>query len=264
MNIFLNGKKIDTSNKYAHELSSNIDNIIVINGFQTNDNYLLKENDYISIIDKKEIPKKDELEALMVARHTPLVHDKIKNSKVAIAGLGGLGSNIAIMLARTGVGTLLLIDFDTVDATNLNRQSYYIEHLGLYKTEALKSEIKRINPYINIITKNMKIDNENIVNLFDDYDVVCEAFDKATAKAMIVNHILENYPNKKIVSGSGMAGYYSSNLIKTHKKMKNLYICGDLTNEAQIGEGLMSPRVNICAGHQANMILRLLLNIEDI
>jgi len=101
------------------------------------------------------------------------------------------------------------------------------------------------------------------VEVFQEYEIVCEAFDNPKSKAMLVNTVLEKLPNSKIVSGSGMAGYESSNEIKTHRTMKNFYLCGDLENGVEAGFCLMAPRVQICAGHQANMITRLLLGIEE-
>jgi len=210
------------------------------------------------------MPSKNEFESILSARHTPEVYEKLKKSKVAIAGLGGLGSNIAIMLARTGIGHLLLVDFDTVEPSNLNRQHYFIRHLSIPKTSALKQQIRDINPFIKVKTKNVYVDEKNIEDLFHGYEIICEAFDNPVCKATLVNTILTELPSTKIVAASGMAGYFSSNSIKTERKIKNLYICGDFINGAKPGTGLMSPRVQICAGHQANMIVRLLLGIEDV
>ena len=120
------------------------------------------------------IPDKCEIDNVLSMRHTQEVFEKLKNTRVAVAGLGGLGSNIALMLARAGVGTLHLIDFDEVDLSNLNRQQYFICHLGLYKTDAIKDEISRINPYINVITDCVKVTDENIDSLFKDDNVICE------------------------------------------------------------------------------------------
>jgi sulfur carrier protein ThiS adenylyltransferase len=267
MHITVNGKEIETDCGTVYELSKNIGNkrdVIIINGYQTTENCELSEQDVISLIEKGVIPKQSELESMMVARHTPQVHSKVKAAKVAIAGLGGLGSNIAIMLARTGVGKLLLVDFDVVEPSNLNRQNYCISHLGLPKTVALKQQIKEINPFIDVNIEKIRVEESNVVELFTGYDVICEAFDNPVAKAMLVNTALDLLNNVKIVAASGMAGYTSSNLIKTEKKMKNLYICGDFENGTSIGNGLMAPRVQICAGHQANMVLRLLLGIEEV
>ena len=173
--------------------------------------------------------------------------------------MGGLGSNIAVMLARIGVGKLLLVDFDVVEPSNLNRQSYYVSHLGLLKTEALKEQLAQINPFIQVETRAVRVEEENVVPLFQEYDVICEAFDKPAAKAVLVNTALEKLPQVKVVAASGMAGFGSANTIKTKQVMERLYVCGDLESGACRGRGLMAPRVQVCAGHQANMVLRLLV-----
>lgn len=267
MRITVNGKDFDSACETTFEVRKELGNetdIIILNGFQIDEDREISEADVLNIITKGTMPKEEELESMMMARHTPNVHNKIKYSKVAIAGLGGLGSNIAVMLARIGVGQLLLVDFDIVEPSNLNRQSYYISHLGLSKTEALKMQLVQINPFIKIETATVRVTEKNVKELFNGYDIVCEAFDKADAKSILVNTALAELPNIKIVSASGMAGYESSNLIKTVNPVKRLYMCGDFENGAMPGRGLMAPRVQICAGHQANMILRLLLGIEDV
>ncbi|MCW6084259.1 MULTISPECIES: thiamine biosynthesis protein ThiF [Clostridium] len=269
MNIKINGKQITTNCSTLHDLRKkhygDSENIITIfNGFQTFDNYDISKNDEVNFIEKGKMPPQDEFESLMCARHTPHVFEKVKASKVAIAGLGGLGSNIAVNLARTGVGHLHLIDFDIVEPSNLNRQQYKIKHLGLYKTEALKNEIEEINPFIKVTIDTVKVTEKNIQSLFKNDDIICEAFDNPTAKAMLVNNLLEYYPLKKIVSASGMAGYESSNTIVTKKVTDNFYLCGDGTTGAMVGRGLMAPRVSICAGHQSNMVLRLILGIQEV
>ena len=210
------------------------------------------------------IPDKCEIDNVLSMRHTQEVFEKLKNARVAVAGLGGLGSNIALMLARAGVGTLHLIDFDEVDLSNLNRQQYFICHLGMYKTDAIKDEISRINPYINVITDCIKVTDENIDTLFKDDNIICEAFDNPDCKAMIVNHILETMKDAYIVAASGMAGTETSNTIITRKITDRFYLCGDETSVAVKGNGLMSPRVTICAAHQANAILRIILGKYDV
>ncbi len=210
------------------------------------------------------IPDKSEIDNVLSMRHTQEVFEKLKNARVAVAGLGGLGSNIVLMLARAGVGTLHLIDFDEVDLSNLNRQQYFICHLGMYKTDAIKDEISRINPYINVITECVKVTDENIDTLFKDDNIICEAFDNPDCKAMLVNRILETRKDAYIVAASGMAGTEKSNTIITRKITDRFYLCGDETSGAVMGNGLMSPRVTICAAHQANAILRLILGKYDV
>jgi sulfur carrier protein ThiS adenylyltransferase len=214
-------------------------------------------------VEKQGIPTKEEIDKALEERFSCEGYDKFKKAKVAIAGLGGLGSNIAVMLARTGIGHLHLVDFDQVEITNLNRQAYDISHLGLNKTDALKLILQNINPYIKITTKTIFVDKVNVNELFGGFPIVCEAFDKAENKAMIVNSLLEQYHHTKIVAGSGMAGFGSSNEIHTKRAMKNLYLCGDGKTDISDVIGLTSARVSICAGHQANMIIRLILGMEE-
>ena len=134
----------------------------------------------------------------------------------------------------------------------------------MHKTDALKSLLLKINPYLDIRTDCVKVTEENLTELFKDNEIICEAFDRPEAKAMLVNGILEHFPEKKLVSASGMAGYGSSNTIRTQRIMKNFYLCGDRSTEPAPGKGLMAPRVAICAAHEANMITRLILGEEDV
>lgn len=267
MHLIVNGKEMDLPYSSAFDARDHLggpNDVVILNGFQISTDHPLKDGDFLSVIPKGVMPKEEELESMMAARHTPDVHHRVKKAKVAIAGLGGLGSNIALMLARTGVGQLLLVDFDVVEPSNLNRQQYSIRHLGMNKTDALYQQIRQINPFIHVTTRNIRVDENNVCELFDGYDIVCEAFDNADAKSMLVNTVLEKLPQTTVVAASGMAGYGSSNLIQTKKVMNRFYLCGDLQSEARIGCGLMAPRVEICAGHQANMILRLLLDIQEV
>ena len=212
---------------------------------------------------KKSFTKK-EIEQALIERHSSETQKALSAGRVAIAGLGGLGSNVAFSLARIGVGHLHLIDFDRVDLTNLNRQQYFLEHVGMYKTEALKSQLLRINPFLCIITDCVKVTEENIPELFCAENIICEAFDDPEAKATLACGILKNFPEKKLIAASGLAGYESSNLIHTRKISRNFYLCGDEQTEAVYGKGLMAPRAALCAAHEANMITRLLLGEEEI
>lgn len=269
MRIVVNGTSLMTDCQCLYELIANYHGdfdgktTFILNGFQTTENHALGENDELWMIPKDEFPPMVQLEAMMAARHTPKVHEKMKTGSVAIAGLGGLGSAVAIMLARLGVGRLLLVDYDVVEPSNLNRQSYYVSHLGMKKTEALKLQLAQINPFIEVKTADEKVRSEQVTALFEGYDILCEAFDDPKEKAMLINAVLEQLPNITIVASSGMAGYESSNAIVTSRRFSRLYVCGDMEHEAKPGCGLMAPRVQICSGHQANMILRLLLGLTE-
>ncbi len=202
---------------------------------------------------------KEQIHNVLCERHTPNVQEKLDCARVSIAGLGGLGSNVAVALARVGVGHLHLIDFDRVDASNLNRQQYFGRHLGMYKTDALKEQLLDINPYLDIRTDCVRVTEENIQELFAGADAVCEAFDNPEAKAMLVNGILERFPKKFLVAASGMAGYSDGNRIRTRKIAARFYLCGDETDGLEAGGCLMAPRVAICAAHEANIIVQYLV-----
>lgn len=263
MEILLNGKAAQITAEHLSDLTKDEKTIVIYNGYQTDRDLPLKEGDSVVLIPKGEMPKKDQLEAMLTARLTPGVHEKFQKGKVAVAGLGGLGSNIAVMLAQSGVGELLLVDFDTVEPSNLNRQHYSMRHLGLPKTEALKEQIQEVNPFVKVETATEKITEDNVKTLFNGYAIVCEALDGAESKAMLINKLLLE-TDATVVAASGMAGYESSNTIRTVRPMKRLYVSGDGESEAKPGQGLFAPRVQICAGHQANMVLRLLLKEEEV
>lgn len=261
--IMLNGKKVSLPDKCTLFQIKGKADVCIINGYQTDEDAELHEGDQVILIHKGVFPQQDELECMMAARHTPNVHEKVKRASVAVAGLGGLGSNIALMLARTGVGRLLLVDFDVVEPSNLNRQCYAIGHLGMQKCNAMLKQVREVNPYIEVKAGNVRVDAENAAKLFDGYEIVCEAFDDPACKAELVNTVLAELPGTKIVAGSGMAGYGSANKIQTRKVFERLYVCGDGESEAKNGRGLMAPLVTVCAAHQANMVLRLILGLED-
>jgi len=236
--------------------------LTILNGFPTESDQPLRQGDEIVLIKRGETPSPEEFESLMMARHTPGIHQKVKEAIVGIAGLGGLGSMVAIALARIGVGTLILVDLDVVEPSNLNRQQYFIHQIGMPKVKALEENIIRINPYARLRTYHEKLDRHNVEKIFKEAMVVVEAFDRAEEKAMLVNALSEKMPGKYIVVASGVAGYGDNNEIKTIRFSPNIFIVGDQKTSAQPGVGLMAPRVGIAAHHQANLVLRILLGEE--
>ena len=204
------------------------------------------------------IPSKNEWMDALISRHGFDLHNRFSSATVAVCGLGGLGSNIATALARAGIGKLLLIDIDRVDITNLHRQQYKVNQIGLYKADALAENLLEIAPYAEITAVTAKITEENFADLLKVADVVCEAFDNAEAKAMLVNGVLEQLPDCYLVAASGMAGMDTPNTIRTRKVMGRFYLCGDETNDVADTIGLVAPRVMLCAAHQAHTVLRIL------
>ena len=201
---------------------------------------------------------RDEWNEALIARHGQELHDRFSSATAAICGLGGLGSNIAIALARAGIGRLILVDFDRVDITNLHRQQYKADQIGEYKTEALAANLLEISPYTEVKRVTEKVTEDNFRELLEGADIVCEAFDNAEAKAMIVNGILEKLPECYLVAASGMAGMGSPNSIETRRITDRFYLCGDGVSDVEEMMGLVAPRVMLCAAHQAQTVLRIL------
>ncbi len=233
--------------------------IMVLNGAPMKADQPLSEGDSVVLIRRGEVPAKEELEALMTARHTPGVHAVVKRSAVGVAGVGGLGSAVAVALARIGIGKLVLADFDVVEPSNLNRQQYFIDQIGRLKVRALAENLERINPYVKAETHTVRLGPGNIPGIFGEVDVLVEAFDTAEAKAMIVETYARAFPERPIVVASGLAGYEPSNTVQTRPWGKNVVLVGDLVTAAGQNMGLMAPRVGVAAHHQANAVLRLLL-----
>ena len=182
---------------------------------------------------------------------------------VGIAGCGGLGSNCAVALARVGIGTLVVADFDIVSFSNLNRQYYFIDQVGMKKVDALSANILRINPAVNVIGRDLKLTPGNIPGVFAGCGVIVEAFDLAGQKEMFIETILETMPGIPLVVGLGMAGWGMNNDIRC-RRAGNIYICGDEVSE--IGPDLppIAPRVGMVANMQANVVLEILLGSEII
>ncbi len=236
--------------------------LLIINGFPTGGDCQLTDGDQVIMITRGVVPSAEQLESLMMARHTPGVHKRIARSRVGIAGAGGLGSNIAIPLARVGVGELIIADFDVVEPSNLNRQQYFIDQIGQPKVVALKDNLQRINPYVKVSTHHCRVNAQNLREIFANVDVMVEAFDAPDQKAMLTASHLQQASTCPLVAASGMAGYEASNSIRTQKVRENFYLIGDQKTAARPGCGLMAPRVAIAANHQANAVLRLLLGEE--
>ena len=248
--------------KFLEKFNANEPDIFIVNGFAIKDDINLNDGSNVVFIRRGVMPEREVLRSMIASRNSPELNLALSKAVIGVAGLGGLGSNIALSLARVGVKKLVLADFDVVEPSNLNRQQYFVRHIGMKKTQALKELINDVNPFVEVETHDIFLDEKNVASVFGECEILCEAFDNVAGKAMILNEAGASLKDKKIIGASGMAGYFSSNLIKTIKFAKNVYLCGDLTNEAKIGQGLMAPRVAICANHEANLAIRLLMGLE--
>ena len=230
--------------------------IIIQNGHIVKPESRVADGDAIYLIKRGEKLGEAEIKYLLTARHTPKVAKRLSQCKMAVCGLGGLGSNIALILARMGVGELLLIDYDVIIPSNINRQQFYIDQIGMKKTDATYENLKRVNPYIKYDMRDLFIEKSNISGLFAGCDVIIEAFDGAETKAMFIMEAAKAYPDAHIIGASGVAGLGSHESFRVVKAGRNVSLVGDFEAEAKIGRGLMSTRVTIAAGIQANVAVR--------
>jgi sulfur carrier protein ThiS adenylyltransferase len=237
--------------------------IVIFNGCVVSEDYPLHDGDTVQLIKRGEVLEHEVMEGLLVARHTPGVHEVIKRATVGIAGLGGLGSACAAALCRMGIGKLIVVDFDVVEPSNLNRQHYFMEQIGMHKTEATKKNLAKINPFVTVDARCVKLDETNVPAIFKGASVIVEAFDRADMKAMLIKTVLTRMPEAVIVGASGVAGYGDGNTIKALKVAHRLFLIGDFKSEARPGMGLMAPRVGIAAHQQANTVIRVLLGEES-
>jgi len=191
----------------------------------------------------------------------PAVLTVLRQSTVGIAGAGGLGSNVAVSLARAGVGRLVIADFDKVEPSNLNRQQYFIDQVGQRKVEALRENLLLVNPFSLYEVHDVRVTRRNAARLFARVDVLVEAFDRAEAKEMLIETCLAKFPGRPIVAASGLAGYGGNRRVHT-RKMGNLYICGDEASQCPKGISPMAPRVALVAAMQANLVVELLVKMR--
>ena len=189
-------------------------------------------------------------------RNCPGTTKKLQQKTVAIAGLGGLGSNVAIALVRAGIGKLIIADFDKVELSNLNRQYYFQSDIGKYKSAALQEHLKNVNPDIKLEVYNKKLEPPDITKIFKNADILIEAFDLADRKKWLIETWSKNFPNKPVVAGNGLSGMGNTKDMKVIKAGQ-IYFCGDGTTEMKMG--LLSSRVAIVSNMQANVCIELLL-----
>ncbi len=184
--------------------------------------------------------------------------ERLRQARVAIAGAGGLGSNVAMHLVRSGVGRLILADFDRVAVSNLNRQFYFADQVGMLKVEALRINLLRIDPAVELLLHPEAVTAENAFAWFGEADCVVEAFDRSEMKWMLAQAL--QGAKMPVVGASGIAGIGDSNRMKVNRIGSRFYLAGDGDSACTEEQLPWSPRVGIAAAMQANTVLALLLN----
>ena len=191
---------------------------------------------------------------------TPAQRKTLEKAEIGVAGLGGLGSNVLAHLVRSGIRRFVAADFDTVSASNLNRQFYFADQIGRKKTEALAENLHRIGRGLILDFHNLKLTEDNTRDFFSGCDIVVEAFDNADAKTMLIGALANS--GIPVVAASGLAGFGKSNDIQVRKASKNLYLVGDLVSGISAELAPASPRVGIAAAMEANTVIAILLGLE--
>ena len=201
------------------------------------------------------------VKSLMNNQKSEKIRMKLQKSRVGIAGAGGLGSNVAVSLARAGIGNIVIVDFDNVEKSNLTRQYYFRDQIGMIKVEALKETIFRIDESVKVDVFNYKLKKNNMDEPFHNVDVIVEALDSADIKTMFIEEVMQKLPNIPVVGCSGVAGYGHSDRVNT-KKLGNLYMVYDEKAKDCNDDVLFAPRVILMANWQANIVLEIIMG-ED-
>ena len=257
--IRLNGAPVTTAAETYADLRTDAVDTLIVNGHARPWQQMVIEGDDVLLFAADKRPSPALWRAIYDARYGRDVMDRLQAGSVAICGLGGLGSLVALELGRLGVGRLLLIDGDVVDPTNLERQHYFASQIGLRKTDALASTLAECAPLTAVEKRSVWLDGDNIASLLAHWPIICECVDRPETKALLTQSVLSELPDATLVGASGMAGYGSGNAIVTKRVLPRLYMTGDGASEGEEGIGLMAPRVGLCASAQATMVMRLLL-----
>lgn len=261
MHLILNGRPVEGDYRTVADIlrGEPEGTIALVNGRHEEPEETLKDGDSVILIPDGGFV--NSVAGQMLAdRYTPEIHSKIRNARIGIAGLGGIGSHIAESLARVGIGHLVIVDFDKVDMTNLNRQNYFVEDIGKSKAECTAALLKRINPDLDLEVHDTRVTEGNAMSIFGGCDVVCEAFDTPQAKSMLVETVLFNDPGIVMVSVSGLAGFSDTDSMHCVRRMNRLFVCGDGVSDSSVGAGLTATRVMTCAGMAAHTALRIVID----
>lgn len=180
---------------------------------------------------------------------------RLAAAHIGLAGAGGLGSNTAMMLARSGIGKLTIIDCDMVEPSNLNRQHFWPRHLGMAKVDALAELLHELDPDIVVDPVRLELDKDNIDQILPACPIWVEALDNAETKALFVSHALA--AGHLVAAASGMGGYGGPSMRK--RVMGRLTVVGDFCTDIA-SQPPLAPRVTQVAAMLADVVLELVLN----
>lgn len=197
----------------------------------------------------------------LLCSNPKIVAESLKHKHAFIAGAGGLGSNVAMLLVRAGIGEITVVDYDVIAPSNINRQQFFYDQIGATKVDALKANLERINPFVDIRVINQKLSPENFEQIIPaDCDIIFECFDNPVCKAELVRFCISNRNHIYTVAVSGIAGYGDVSTITSKNISSNLYIVGDFESAVEDGLGTLSTRVMYGAALQAHLGINLLIS----
>ena len=196
----------------------------------------------------------EDIREKVLERQDPIVNEKLKDAKVSILGCGGLGSNIAMTLARSGIGELYLYDFDLIEYSNLNRQNFTLDELGGDKAELTKKKIESTLPYVKCHNQNIYLDTESMDSIVDRTDIFIEAFDNKESKTMLFDYFVGRQ-DKYLITGNGVSGLGELSDIKI-KQIENVIMIGDFNSNPD--EGLYLAYVSLIANLEALTAIKII------
>ncbi len=237
--------------------------VLVLNGVPSPADSLLQDGDTCCLIKIGEIPSAVDMNHALESQHTREFQHCFKRATVGIMGLGGLGSAVALSLMKMGIGRLIIADYDVVALSNIHRQHYFIDQIGLQKTTALKKTLVRTNPFVAISSLDIKLSGQSIPRLFNGVDVLVECLDSPAVKEASLRAVLEHMEGTGYIGSSGMAGCGSGNTIVCRRIKPRVYLVEDTDPTGADESTLFASRVGIVAHFQAHQVIRLLLGIDE-
>ncbi|MGM7557881.1 sulfur carrier protein ThiS adenylyltransferase ThiF [Aerococcus christensenii] len=192
----------------------------------------------------------------ILQRQDPQISDRFAQEKVTILGCGGLGSNVAMMLARAGVGELVLYDDDQIEYSNLNRQNYSFSEVGQSKVYTCKKRLDSTLPYIKVEAYSQRVTPDNLEVISQQSRLFIEAFDNQESKRMVLDYFMEQ-EDKYLISAFGLSGLGSLSDIQV-KYYNNICLIGDF--KTTVNQGLYLPYVSVMASLEALEALKWIKN----
>lgn len=190
----------------------------------------------------------------------PGVRRILSGCSAGIAGAGGIGSNVAMLLARAGLGRITVVDHDEVALPNLNRQAYFLDQCGRLKVDALAENVSRIGAGTVFTGIGIRLLPGGFCAPFEGCDVLIEALDLAETKVLAIEEWTRGMPGVPVIAVSGIAGTGASGTIRLDHH-GSVSLVGDQTSDLSLGT--LATRVSLAAAMVADQAVSILLERYD-